>query len=470
MKKLLVLTCVIGAMLVMAAYWANASRGPGGDVPFQFSSPGVDYGWMTEVVSANGPLAPREVTLVSSAIPGQVDEIYPNADFNRYVEKGEPLLILDQTLAKVKLGQADAAVDAAKADVTRAEAAHNATKQALDTLLSLSAEIRSKARVDEANYNLSSAKSAVEAAQGKLKMAEKALEEAQIGLDKTVIRALATGIIIDKKVYRGQMVGPQAPMPLFKIASDLGEMEVNAQVAEGDTSKIRVGQEATFTVYAYSEGNAKFDGRVKQIHYLPNSVQGAVFYNTVITVRNRRPPDAQEAGEAQTRFQACGVFALALRGPLALLPWLQAKPVDNDTWMLRPGMTATVDIVLRKHANVWKVPTDALSFSLEEAYWTSKARAKLDEWKKRDDIDHWRPVWTLDKHRQPWPIFVRVGGNNKAGDPGIKDGQAIEVLDWDPEIAGQLDPKKPSTFPKVINSAPPIQKQGILDRPTNIRV
>src|SRR5260221_516974 len=141
---------------------------------------------MTEVVSANGPLAPREVTLVSSAIPGQVDEIYPNADFNRYVEKGEPLLILDHTLAKVRLGQADAAVDAAKADVTRAEAAHNAAKQALDTLLSLSAEIRSKARVDEANYNLSSAKSAVEAALGKLKMADKAVEEAQIGLDKTV--------------------------------------------------------------------------------------------------------------------------------------------------------------------------------------------------------------------------------------------------------------------------------------------
>lgn len=468
MKKLLVVLACMGVMLVAAAaYWASPTSNPSRDGLFKFADPGVEFGSMTEVVSASGPLAPREVSLVNSVIGGQVDDIYPNADFNRYVEKGEPLVVLDQSLAKVKLGQGEAAVDAAKADVTRAEAARDAAQKALDTLLGLSPEIRSKARVDEANYNVSSAKSAVEAAQSKLKMAEKALEEAQIGLDKTVIRAPTAGVIIDKKIYKGQMVGPQGTTPLFKIASDLGEMEVNAQVAEGDTSKIRVGQEANFTVYAYSEGNTRFDGKVRQIHYLPTSVQGAVFYNTVITVKNRRTPDAQEQGDALMRSQAGGVFASALKGPLAVLPWFQVKPVD-DSWMLRPGMTATVDIVLRKHHDVWKISTDALSFTLEEAYWTAPARAKIDKWKDRADRDDWKYVWTVDSHGKPWPIFVRVGGKNQAGEYGIKDGQAIEVLEWEPEVLAKLNPKDRNTYPRVINSAPPTQKQGLFDRPTRI--
>lgn len=473
MKKLLVGLAGIALMLAAAAFWVTPSHPRGADLPFKFSEPGVEFGLMTEVVSANGPLAPREITLVTSMIGGQVDEIYPNADFNRFVDKGEPLFVLDQSLAKVELGQAEAAVDAAKADVTRAEAARDASQKAFDTLMGLSEEIRSKARVEEASYNLSSAKSAVEAALSKLKMAEKLLEKAQIGLDKTVVRAPAAGVIQDKNVYRGQMVGPQAPDPLFKIASDLGELEANAQVAEGDISKIRVGQEAVLNVYAYSEGNTRFDGKVKQIHNLPPKIkgfdgpQGAVFYNTVITVKNRRNPDAQEAG-LMMRSQAGGVFASALKGPLAVLPWFQVRPMD-DSWMLRPRMTATVDIVLRKHADVWKVPTDALSFSLDDASWTSQAKAKVEQWKKdHQNFDDWKYVWTLDKYGKPWPIFVRVGGKNKTGETGIKDGQAVEVLEWEPEVLAKLDAKDKKTFPRLINQAPPPGKKGLFDRDTRI--
>ena len=35
-------------------------------------------------------------------------------------------------------------------------------------------------------------------------------------------RAPAAGVILDRKVMLGQMVGPQLPNPLFTIASDLG--------------------------------------------------------------------------------------------------------------------------------------------------------------------------------------------------------------------------------------------------------
>ena len=51
------------------------------------------------------------------------------------------------------------------------------------------------------------------------------------------------------------------------------------------------------------------------------------------------------------------------------------------------------DVILRRHKDVWKMPTAALSFQLDEHYQTEAARARLAEWKKkanRDDCAHWR--------------------------------------------------------------------------------
>src|SRR5262249_43969177 len=154
----------------------------------------------------------------------------------------------------------------------------------------------------------------------------------------------------------------------------------------------RPGQSATFTVYAYSEDDARFPGEVLQIRPMSTSTHGAVFYDTVIDVTNERDPKTEE-------------------------------------WKLRPGMTAAVDIILRRHSSTWKMPTAALNFQLEEPYQTEAAKAKIARWQDRPDRDDWKLVWILDEHKKPWPIFVRIGGKNAAGETGIKDGQHNEVLE-----------------------------------------
>jgi hypothetical protein len=296
-------------------------------------------------------------------------------------------------------------------------------------------------------------------------MAEKAVKEAHLGLDKTVVRAPAAGIILERQVYLGQMVGPQQTTPLFKIASDLGQLELHAQVGEGDVSRVQSGQDVVFTVNAYAEGNVRFEGKVKQVRYLPNSVQGAVFFNTVVQVANRQVPPSRE-----TWMQVGNLFAAAGPCPTLTVPPLYQRP--EETWMLRPGMTASVDIVRRRHANVWKVPVEALNLQLDEHYQNAAARAKLEEWKKQhSDHADWNPVWVLQEgknHQKPWPIFVRVNGLTSTGEPGIKDNQFIEVLDWDPEVKGKMNPNDESTLPKVIISAPPVSKPGLLEKPTRI--
>lgn len=457
-KLLLVLTCV-GSLLVAAAYWVSPSSPSGNDIGIVFAA--VELGTMTDVVSATGPLSPLETYPVSSLLSGPVVKIFPNADFNRRVEENEPLLQLDSVLAEIKLEQAKVAVELAKADVTRAKAQRDAAQTSRNWQQKLLTDgVGQQSKLDEASHLLEAAEANVEAASLVVEKARKAVDEARIGLDKSIVRAPAAGIIISRDVSLGQMVGPQSPTPLFKIASDLAQMQVNAQVAEGDVGKIRKGLDATFTLFGNPDDSLRFEGKVKQIRPMPISVQGVVYYNTIISTVNRRVPEAKSWTTAASAFDA------ALQGPLASLHWLRFQPEEH--WMLHPGMTATVEIIRRKHDNVWKMPTEALNFQLEDAYQTHEARAKIAEWHQRADRDDWKHVWVKGPRGKPWPIFVRIGGVDRQGDSGIKDTRFNEVLEWEQEVADKLNLLDPSTFPQVIISAPPVNKPGIFEKPTRI--
>jgi hypothetical protein len=207
-------------------------------------------------------------------------------------------------------------------------------------------------------------------------------------------------------------------------------MHVHAQVSENDVGKVRPRLSATFTVYAYPEEEARFRGEVREIRQSTN-VHGAVFYDTVIDVANQRDPKTNE-------------------------------------WRLRPGMTAAVDIVLRKHTNVWKVPTAALSLQLDEHYQTEAARSKLVQWQSRKDHDDWKPVWILDSQGKPWPVFLRIGGRNPSGETGIEDGQYAEVLEWEPHSDAKPDPANRATYVQAITAAPVIRKRGFIE--PNVKV
>ncbi|MGE3808485.1 MAG: efflux RND transporter periplasmic adaptor subunit [Gemmataceae bacterium] len=438
-KKLFLIIGVCIALLVGFTYWLS----PGNSQEVVFSTEPVVLGNLAEVVSTTGPLSPVEVTLVSSLIPGNVKHIYPNADFNHHVEEGEPLVLLDQQHAQAKLHQAEAAVTSAKADLSRARAARDAAKVAVDIQQQLRDKMIGKIEdYEEAKYKFASAKAAVEAAESMIERAKAALREAQLGVEYTVIRAPAAGIIIDRNVIEGQNVGPQLPKPLFTIASDLGRMQVIAQVVEGDISKVRAGMQAEFTVYAYTDDDVKFEGKVKQIRYMPTNVQGAVFYPTIIEVENRRVADSNQ--------YVASLLAVSRFGPLHSMAWYRLVP--EKTWMLRPGMTATVEIVRRRHLDVWKVPTEALNFVLEDDYKSSEAEARYKKMKKQfASKENWQPIWIEDpKTKRPWPVFVRVRGVNSNGDTGIKDGHYNEVLEWEPDYT-----PNPASPPQVIISAPP---------------
>ncbi|HMC64886.1 MAG TPA: efflux RND transporter periplasmic adaptor subunit [Gemmataceae bacterium] len=429
MKKLLFLLLLVGvAFVVGAAYYANP-RSSDPENGYRFDE--VKWGTIQETVNANGPLQPRQVAAVSGPLSGQVVKIYPGSDINQPVKEGQELLELDLGAIQpnIKLKQALAAQKAAQATVKRAEAAKKAAEKALEIQKDLQEKGGYTKDVEKAKFDLDTANAAVDAAQSDLDRANAAVEEAQEGVKKTTVRAPISGVIIKKDVVLGQSISPLSTTPLFLIASDLQKMKIHAQVAQSDVKPElrRTGLKATITVDGSSREEDQYQGRVAEIWPVPNNILGNSFYTLVIEVEN-------------------------------------PKDKSSGQWRFLPGMIASVDIVVLEHSNVWKVPNSALSLDLDEHHQTPAAKEHLASLQAKPDKDDWRAVWILGPDRKPWPIFVKVGGKNAAGEIGVQDNQYVEGLSWDTAPLPTPDPKAPETYPRLIIGAPPASKQGFLDQ------
>jgi HlyD family secretion protein len=453
-KKLLFLLIFLGLALAGGAWWFNARRHRTAEAARYLLAP-AEFGRIAEIVSATGLLQPRDTYTVGTELVGKVIEVL--ADFNQTVQEGDVLLRLDDRQARQRLKQAELAIELAQVAVREAEANRNTAAKLLESEKKRSPEVRRQIDLDLAESKVKSADVAVEAARVKVREAEEAHRQAQLALDLTVVRApvltpeksvsvadargnvgtlVSYGapsgqkrpfIVLDRKVSLNQMVGPPTSAHLFTLAGDLDRMQVTAQVAEGDVGKVRRGLPVRFTLSG-GEDSGTFNGKVEDYRLLPTTDRGAVFYNVIVDVANERDSASGE-------------------------------------WRLRPGQTASVDILVRVHDPVWKVPAAALAFQPAETALTEAARAKLARWQNGKDQEPWKPAWTVGSDGKPWPVFVRIGGRNAKGEPAIQDAQSTEVLEWDPELSGKMDPKHPETIPQLIIGVPAPTKAGLFQAP-----
>jgi HlyD family secretion protein len=450
-KKLLLFLVLVGAGLVGIAVWINLPRSLSvSEKIFTYAT--VEKGDMMESISATGVVSiqANQMLLVSAEMPGTAVAIHGKV--NDLVPEGATLLKLDDRKIQLKLEEANNGLETAKAGLEQAKAMLDAAKLALKYQKEIESKGGFRSERDEAEVKVKAAQAGVAMARTRVQAARIGQREAELALELTRVKvpvvtksALAEAgkaggngssvlpsgreyLIVECKVKLGQMVGP-AGEPLFVLARDLERMEVHAQVAEGDIGRVKKGLEAGFTVTAFSEENIVFRGKVSEIRPMPNNLKGAIFYDTVVLVDNQKE---SETGE----------------------------------WRLRPGMTAAMDIIRREHKNVWKVPTAALNFQMEEAYQSAAAQEHLAEWRDRPDGAAWKPVWVWDSEQsRVWPIMVRIGGVNAKREPGLKDGSFNEVLEWEP--GHEPNPAAP---PRVITNAPPASAPGFFDKPANLKV
>ena len=288
-------------------------------------------GDVTAYVTASGKLRARNTIRVGAEVSGQITRV--NVDFNSQVRAGQVLAVIDPTRfqarvqqAQAQVAQAQAALAQANAAMTRAQAEvaiqqrNDARSQDLVARGFVSEASRDNVinQLAAARAGVASANGQIAAARAQIQQSNAELTNARLDLNRTVIVAPASGVIINRLVEPGTTVAASFQTPsLFEIAADTTRMQVEASVDEADIGLVRDGQRVFFTVDAYP--GERFPANVTQIRKGSTETQNVVSYLTILEV-------------------------------------------DNADGRLLPGMTANVQIVTGTRRNVTRVPTQALRF------------------------------------------------------------------------------------------------------------
>jgi HlyD family secretion protein len=412
----------------------------------------VERGDITAYVSTTGTLNPVIMVQVGTQVSGMIEKLF--ADYNSTVVPGQQLAQLDQASFRAKVVQAEANLDTARAEVKNTLANVHNVRASIETaradMVSRRAQLEkarvaivdakrilerqqalfarsllprndvetaqtaydsavaqrnaaeadrdsAEAKLHAARAQLVAAEAQVEKARAQVNQAQAALDQAKVDLNRTLIRSPVTGTVISRSVDVGQTVAASLQSPtLFTIAQDLTKMQVDTNVSEADIGHVVVGQTATFIVDAYP--GQVMRGTVREIRAAPIMVQNVVNYNAVIAV-------------------------------------------DNPELKLKPGMTATVAILVAQQANVLKIPRAALRF---QPQLTPKERDQFVMAFQQQQATNstgnmgatprrsWQntpKVWTLTSEGTLSPVIVRLG---------INDDQFSELQDGDLQEGQEL--------------------------------
>lgn len=231
-KRRMIIAAAIAAVLIaIAAYMLSGGEGEPAFAPEEEGttpvvtvlSPGA--GTLERTVNATGTLAARRPMPVGVVGEGGRVVSVP-VEAGDWVSAGQVLAVIDRSVQTQQTASAAAQVEVARADADLAQAN-------LDRAL----QLVERGFISEADVDRLTATR--DAAIARLRVAEAQLDERQARNAQLNIVAPAAGLVLERNVEPGQVVGGGSGT-LFSIARG-GEMEVLAQVGETELASISVG-------------------------------------------------------------------------------------------------------------------------------------------------------------------------------------------------------------------------------------
>ncbi len=267
----------------------------------EYSTVKVARGSVIQTISATGNLQTTSQVTISSQVSGNVLAI--NADFNDIVKKGQWLLKIDPSTYEQRLRQAKADLEAAKASTVKTREDTARTK-----------DLFGKSLVSQSDYDTAIAQLAQ--SESSLVSREAAFENAQTDLNRCIIYSPIDGVVLNRTIDVGATVNVnQSAVPLYTIINDLTRLQISADVSEADIGNVQESQPVRFSVDAYL--NRPFQGTVSQVRNFAKNTSGVVTFSVIIDV-------------------------------------------DNANLLLKPGMTATANIIIAERPNILTVANNAL--------------------------------------------------------------------------------------------------------------
>ena len=282
---MVVVVCIGAAVYRPAAHYFSQRNRP------QWRTAEVSRGRIVADVKSTGTIQPVLRVSIGSFVSGPITELH--AEFNQVVKKGDLLARIDPRLYKANVDQNQAMLATRKADVDRARALLRQAERDEQRAIALREENEdfiSGKEMDALHFNRLSLAAQLKLADASVDQAQGALENAEANLEYTKILSPVDGMVIDRKIDRGQTLAAQFQTPeLFIIAPDMEKkMHVFASVDEADIGLILKAQQhglpVEFRVDAYRD--EKFYGEIEQIRKNSTTTENVVTYPVVVAAAN----------------------------------------------------------------------------------------------------------------------------------------------------------------------------------------
>jgi len=278
---------------------------------------------LVQTVTASGKVQPKTEVKISSNVSGQI--LYLGGEEGDQVNQGDLLIRIEDEQYRADVEQMEyllrsyeASLEETQSKLKRVkELAANNLASPADLEAAIAAEKRLTADVDRTRAQL---------------------EQARDRFDKTRIHAPLDGIITRLSKEVGEMaIGSQFSQDIIMVVSRLDSMEVEVEVNENDVVLVDLGDEVEVEVFAMPDTTYK--GHVAEIAH-SGTIRGS------------------GSAEEVTNFMV-------------------TVAIDDFVETLRPGMSATVDIVTEKRPNAVVLPQEAVAVRLlsEEERFAEIARS-----------------------------------------------------------------------------------------------
>ena len=325
---------IIVALLVLYVLYSivGASSEPG------YATTEVRRGALTVTVSATGNLVPTNQVDVGSEQSGLIERVL--VDNNDKVKKDQPLAEIDPLRLEDAITRSRAGLEAARANVVQAEATVAEAEASLNRLREVSrlsgGKVPAKTEMDTAVAAVARARGNLLASQANVVSAQAQLSSDMTNRERAVIRSPVNGVVLSRQVEPGQTVAASFNTPtLFTIAEDLTGMRLEVSIDEADVGQVKEGQRATFTVDAYP--GRTFPAEITRVDLGAN---------------------ASGTGSSSSSNSSSTAAATS-----TVVAYMAQLSVANADLLLRPGMTATADILVSEQKNALLVPNAALRFT-----------------------------------------------------------------------------------------------------------
>mgnify|MGYP001029979882 CR=1 FL=1 len=298
----------------------------------------AERGRLVTSVSATGKLAPTNQVTVGSQLSGLVVKVL--VDVNDRVTAGQVLAEIDpeQIEDQIRQGQAQLNANRAQVDQARATVAESQAQLArLEEVSRLSGgKVPSRTELQAGRADVQRAVAALKTAQANVVAAEASLAQNQTQRARARIISPVSGVVLARQVDPGQTVASSFNTPtLFVIAEDLSQMKLEVAIDEADVGTVKEGQSANFTVDAFP--GQTFPAKITRVEIASNLT-------------------ASSAGSSSSSTSATSTSG-------QVVSYAADLSVANADFKLRPGMTATADIVTSDKRNVLLIPNAALSYT-----------------------------------------------------------------------------------------------------------